>query len=168
MGEKEQLFYRWGEVTVPDMAATDLTRLVVETLGIERVHDDYRRWNSDLDANGADISVRGRTFSCLLWTSDRSTSSRAIRNAFQRRHASAYVGAFHALLLREPGLVNVACLPERSACLQNGRGGSFAPCLMEDSNLSRTLFARWTAPSWNDDDPLLHPRKYTLVAFRPA
>jgi hypothetical protein len=167
MGEQKPVLHEWGEVQVPDMAAPDLTRFVVDTLRIERVHPDYRRWNYDLDAKDRPMVARGQRFWCLVWTPEAPVSSREVRRVFRTEGFIGCVAAYHALLLRELTLVNVACLPKPSACLRNGRGGSFAPCLMQGNDQSRTLFARWTAPSWNEADPLHHSCRYTLVAFRP-
>lgn len=167
MGEEKPVLCEWGQVQVPDMAAPDLTQMVVSTLGIERVHPDYRRWNYDLDAKDRHIAVRGQRFWCLVWTPETAVSSREAREVFRTEGFVGDVAAYHALLLRELTLVNVACLPKPSACLRNGRGGSFAPCLMQGDDRSRTLFARWTVPLWNEADPLHHSCRYTLVAFRP-
>lgn len=111
-------------IVVPDMAAVDLTALVIQELNL--TPDElrwYEEWDYYLDMNRNPISGRGKSFKWDLWKPGCKISSDEVREYFKARGFYGHAGAF-TQWCRVYGLQgHHASIPDYKNCMHVYRQG---------------------------------------------
>lgn len=147
-----------GIITVPDLAAIDLTELTNDDLTLTYLGPEYEGWNYYRRHDGTEISGRGKRFEFMMSEPGLETSSKEARKCFRNLGFCGHTGAFTQWCRVYKLDGNYASIPEDDDCLRKSDGRLYVPSARfdDDSSLRCTCI----------DEPWEDYLRVVFVGFR--
>jgi hypothetical protein len=139
-------------ITVPDLAAVELTALMLQERGFTDCHPDLLCWDYYRGLDGSEIAGRGRTYEASIWIPrlkiEEDISSEKERGHFQNMNAFGHVGAFIQCLRVIPFMGFFATIPPDNECWC-GLPNCLSAVVADIGPGSRSLNRRFVSIPWN-------------------